>query len=513
MKRHFLTVCAAVFALMVLFPAITARAADNVYAILYADGTLTFQHGNTPESGKTVTKTYAVDLNEVYDYSNLPWLHEQYSVNVVNFADKIRPKDTAYWFCSCSNLKRVDNIQNLDTSNVTSMSWMFSFCSGLTALDVSHFDTANVMSMFCMFNGCSGLTALDVSKFDTANVTDMNFMFSGCSGLTALDVSKFDTANVIRMWAMFSGCSGLTALDVSHFDTANVTNMESMFNGCSGLTALDVSKFDTKNVTSMSYMFRGCSGLTALDVSKFDTAKVTNMQQMFDGCSNLKTIYASDKFTTASVTSDYAMFSGCTSLVGGNGTKYDKSYVDKAYARIDTASAPGYFTAPGTQPTPEPQPETYIITSYAGEGGTVTPDGDTRVRAGDSQKYVMTPNPGYRVQSVRMDGMEIGALSEYTFKNVIRDHSIIVSFERLPRYAITSTVAADGELSVTLDNDSAVTVAVSYFDKRGQFLSADLQSVSANIGKVTFALPFAYKACVALFDSDCRPLCDPVTVR
>ena len=495
MKRHFLTICAALFALMVLFPAITARAADSVYAILYADGTLVFQHGNTPESGKSVTKTYAVDLNAVFAEprtvgtytiytTRIPWYKERESIRVVNFADNISPTATAAWFYECENLEHVDNIQNLDTVNVTAMSFMFDGCRRLTELDVSHFDTTNVTSMSGMFEDCSRLTALDVSHFDTTNVTSMS--------------------------GMFEDCSRLTALDVSHFDTTNVTSMAGMFYKCSGLTALDVSRFNTSNVTSMHSMFYDCSGLTVLDLLRFNTANVASMGDMFVGCSHLKTIYASDKFTTASVTSSSDMFKDCMSLVGNNGTKYDSEHTDKEYARIDGGtSAPGYFTAPGTQP----QPETYIITSYAGEGGSIAPKGDTRVSAGGTQKYVMTPNPGYRVLSVRMDGMEIGALSEYTFENVIRDHSIIVSFEPLPRYAITSTVAADGELSVTLDNSDAVTVAVSYFDKRGQFLSADLQSVSANIGKVTFALPFAYKACVALFDSDCRPLCAPVTVR
>ena len=269
--------------------------ATDVYALLYSDGTLTFQHGDTPESGKSVTKTYKVDLDAVYSEngSYAPWYNERESVRVVKFADKISPKATAYWFFDCRNLQHVDNIRNLDTASVTNMR--------------------------DMFGGCNGLTALDVSHFDTANVTDMASLFSGCSGLTALDVSHFDTANVTYMTSMFGGCNGLTALDVSHFDTANVTDMASLFSGCSGLTALDVSHFDTANVTYMS--------------------------SMFDGCSGLKTIYASEKFTIASVIYGSFMFKDCWSLVGGAGTKYDSGYVDKAYARIDGgASAPGYFT-------------------------------------------------------------------------------------------------------------------------------------------------------------------------
>ena len=373
---------------------------SDIYAVLYSDGELVFQNNDLTDSGRAVTDIYKV---ENYSYENeVPWNGQHDNIIVVTFANKVQPDSTAYWFYDCKKLKYMDNIENLDTANVTSMSCMFSGCSGLMELDVSHFntanvtymtdmfygcgrlttldvsrfdtanvtymtdmfygcsgltvldvsrfDTANVTDMTDMFYGCSGLTALDVSRFDTANVTDMRWMFSGCSGLTALDVFRFDTANVTSMSHMFSGCSGLTALDVSRFNTANVTNMTDMFSGCSGLTALDVSHFDTANVTSMTDMFYGCNGLTALDVSRFNTVNVTDMRWMFYGCSNLKTIYASDKFTTASVPeteyySSKSMFSGCASLIGGAGTKYARAHIDKEYARIDGgADNPGYFT-------------------------------------------------------------------------------------------------------------------------------------------------------------------------
>ena len=370
MKKYFLGVCAALFAFAAALTIGAQAAADNVYAILYDDGTLVFQYGDTADSAKTAVKTYAVNLNAVYDYPDYePWYNERKSVRFVDFADKISPTATAHWFYECENLKRVDNIQNLNTANVTSMYRMFWDCSGLTALDVSNFDTVNVTNMSSMFWGCSGLTALDVSGFDTANVTSMGCMFWGCSGLTALDVSNFDTANVTYMEEMFLGCSGLTALDVSNFDTANVTNMSGMFEGCRGLTTLDVSSFDTANVMWMGHMFQECNVLTALDLSRFDTANVTSMGCMFEGCYKLKTIYASDKFTTASVPErEYEnsrnMFSVCTSLVGGNGTKFNASHTDKEYARIDAPDAPGYFTAKSSV--------TYAVEDESGEASAVT---------------------------------------------------------------------------------------------------------------------------------------------
>ena len=222
---------------------------------------------------------------------------------------------------------------------ITSMSYMFSY-SQATTIDLSNFDTSNVTSMRSMFS-YSQATTLDVSNFDTSNVTTMGQMFES-SQATTLDLSHFDTSKVTNMSYMFWN-SKSTMLDVSNFNTSKVTNMSYMFWN-SKSTMLDVSNFNTSNVTNMSYMFSG-SKATTLDLNNFDTSKVTNMSYMFSSSTNLKTIYVSNKFNTDKVTSSTYMFNGCTKLVGGAGTKYNSSYVDKTYARIDGGTSnPGYFT-------------------------------------------------------------------------------------------------------------------------------------------------------------------------
>ena len=221
--------------------------------------------------------------------------------------------DSSYLFSNFSKLTEIENLNLLDTSQVTSMYQLFQNCSSLPSLDVSNFDTSKVTDMRSMFSSCSKLTSLDVSKFDTSKVTNMSSMFSGCSSLTSLDVSKFDTSNVTDMSSMFNNCSRLTSLDVSNFDTSKVTSMRNMFAGCRSLTSLDVSNFDTSNVTMMNFMFDGCSKLTSLDVSNFDTSKVTWMNFMFDGCSKLTSLDVSN-FDTSKVTSMGYMFAFCSSL-------------------------------------------------------------------------------------------------------------------------------------------------------------------------------------------------------
>ena len=114
------------------------------------------------------------------------------------FLKDIRPRKTTMWFFRLKNLKEISGMQtHLDTSNVTDISYMFYYCSGLTILDVSKFNTKNAINMECMFLGCSGLTLLDVSNFDTSKVTSMYQMFYNCSKLTSLDVSNFADACLV----------------------------------------------------------------------------------------------------------------------------------------------------------------------------------------------------------------------------------------------------------------------------------------------------------------------------
>ena len=185
-------------------------------------------------------------------------------------------------FYNFSKLTEIENINLLDTSNVTDMSHMFQSCIKLTNLDLSSFDTSKVTNMGEMFSGSTRLTILDVSNFDTSQITDMSYMFENCSGLTSLDVSNFDTSNVTNMSYMFKNCSSLTSLDLSNFDTSKITNMSNMFYFCSSLTNLNLSSFNTSKVAIMNNMFFECSRLTSLDVSKFDTSNVTDMSFMFE---------------------------------------------------------------------------------------------------------------------------------------------------------------------------------------------------------------------------------------
>ena len=202
------------------------------------------------------------------------------------------------------------------------------------------FSTYTPTSLFRFFMNLTKLeTITGLEYLNTAKVTDMSYMFSGCSSLTSLDVTHFNTANVTNMSSMFSSCPSLTSLDVTHFNTAKVTDMSYMFCRCLSLTSLDVTYFNTTNVTDMSYMFSRCVALTSLYLTNFNTEKVTDMNNMFSYCRALTTIYASSKFVTTQVSNSSGMFNNCEKLKGEEEWKNDKA-TDKTYAKIEG----GYFS-------------------------------------------------------------------------------------------------------------------------------------------------------------------------
>ena len=306
-------------------------------------------------STDTVTSKVCTYINNkpITSMSYMFYKSQATTLDVSNF-DTSKVTNMSYMFYN-SKATTLD-VSNFNTSNVTYMNSMF-FGSKATTLDVSNFNTSNVTTMNSMFFG-SQATTLDVSNFDTSKVTNMSGMFSDSKAKT-FDLSNFDTSNVTNMGGMFLG-SQATTLDVSNFDTSKVTFMGAMFQG-SQATTLDVSNFDTSNVTNMNDMF-AYSQATTLDVSNFDTSNVTNMSTMFRSALNLKTIYVNNKFNTDKVTYSTNMFSGCTNLVGGAGTKYNSSYVDKTYARIDGGTSnPGYFTDVADKPI---EPESFATDSW-----------------------------------------------------------------------------------------------------------------------------------------------------
>ena len=75
-------------------------------------------------------------------------------------------------------------------------------------------------------------------------------------------------------------------------------------------------------------------------------------------------------------------------------------------------------------------PGSFTIQATAGENGSVTPAGKITVREGQTQVFTFTPNAGYTVDKVLVDGENVGVVTSYTFKYVTKDHTIEVVFAK-----------------------------------------------------------------------------------
>lgn len=169
------------------------------------------------------------------------------------------------------------------------------------------------------------------------------------SAISAVDLGASNTPNTIAYGIRHNNnANAKISLSISGgisipLDTTTNANL---FDSCSKLVYADLKGCNTSSVTDMSEWFIGCAYLEELILTGWNTSSVTNMASMFNACSRLETIYTSSYFITLPTGSYSNMFLGCSNLVGGQGTVYNPSYVDRTYAHQDGGTTnPGYFTS------------------------------------------------------------------------------------------------------------------------------------------------------------------------
>ncbi len=213
---------------------------SRIYVLLYTDNTLGFNITGTPAEGKTIKESW-ITLEGAKKPEDIMYYDYIQEITEVTIEEEINPISTAFWFNDMIKLSSVNNLENINTEDVSST--------------------------------------------------------------------------------------------------------EAMFANNKSLTKLNLENFDTSRVEDMSRMFEGCTNLIYLDLSSFDTKKVTNMSNMFKDASSIKTIYVSRTFDVTGVEESENMFAGAINVVGGQGTIYADTVIDKTYAKIDEgANGAGYFT-------------------------------------------------------------------------------------------------------------------------------------------------------------------------
>jgi hypothetical protein len=92
----------------------------------------------------------------------------------------------------------------------------------------------------------------------------------------------------------------------------------------------------------------------------------------------------------------------------------------------------------------------FTITASAGSGGSISPNGAVTVAQGSSKTFTITPNSGFSISSVTVDGANQGAITSYTFTNVQANHTISAAFQQqVTQFTITASAGTGGSISPT----------------------------------------------------------------
>ncbi len=131
---------------------------------------------------------------------------------------------------------------------------------------------------------------------------------------------------------------------------------------------------------------------------------------------------------TATASSGY-LFKEWQVIEGGVTVSNDNTFTMPAC----NVTVKAIFEAAGGGSTDEPPISVtyHVITASAGEGGAIDPSGEVRVRQGGNKTFAITPEEGYVIADVLVDGESVGAVSAYTFERVTKAHTIAAIFQKV----------------------------------------------------------------------------------
>lgn len=311
---------------------------------------------------------------------------------------ELRPKTMHAWFKGMKNLKTLEGLDWLNTSDVKDMSQLFQGCTSLEMLDLSNF-TVDVTDATQMFQGCTSLTTIFTNGTWKVNYAGHEEMFDDCTNLIgartysegytdgywANSVVGYFTPEPYVLWCTDNQTLYFTSpnykLEVDgEYDGQTITalwkgiaigrsdssdpawradassarrvvfdpsfakqrpcSLSRWFYNYMSLAQIDgLEHLNTSQATEANYMFYYCHELKELDVNTFDMSNVQSANWMFGWCDNLWTIWCDNTWNIPSA--DY-MFSYCRQLKGA--VSYNPAADDGTMANPTT----GYFTATPT---------------------------------------------------------------------------------------------------------------------------------------------------------------------
>ena len=198
---------------------------------------------------------------------------------------------------------------------------LFNGFGGITSIDLSELDTSNVTTMEYMFNECYSLTEIKgIENIDTKNVESLEGTFSNCKALTELDLSNWNVEKVTTTHNLFEDCELLKTINLTNWNTMSLTDASNMFYNCSALTTISgIEQLNTLNVKDISRMFYNCNDLETLNLSNWNVNNVTDFTYLFYRCYNLtnETINTLNNWNINSSATFHQLFKYCKNVDEG----------------------------------------------------------------------------------------------------------------------------------------------------------------------------------------------------
>ena len=398
-------------------------------------------------------------------------------------------------------------------NSVASINSAFVGCTGLTSITIP----SSVTTIDGAFSGCTRLASVTIPN----SVTNIDGAFTGCSKLTSIAIPNKVTS--IGYWT-FQNCTSLTSVILP-------TTMETIgnyaFAGCSSLSSLTIPK----SVTRIgNFAFQECRSLVL--VKSENTAPVNVSANAFKGISSDAILQVPSgtkgKYQTLSGWSTYfkdivegelslkvvVMASGA-GTVSYNGVSFRNAsrtfdFSAGGSATLTFAPDAGYRLASmmvdNVDVTSKVSNNQYIISNIkatttvavtfevipstscsleisVSSGGSVSYGGDTfinetntyTVEKGSSATIMLYPNPGFRLESVKVDGSDVTSKvsnNQYTVEKIMWNTTVVVSFEEIPpSYSLNITASTGGFVSYSGENFTNKTNSYSLEEGRSAALT------------------------------------------
>ena len=229
-------------------------------------------------------------------------------------------------------------------------------------------------------------------------------------------------------FTLFASATGTGAVTWSASGCASVDSNGKVTITGTGEFSITAAVAEDDTYAAASSSITMTAGKKALTITA-DNQTVEQGEKMPDFTYIISGLVEGDTFTNPTITTtakDTATPGKYDILISGgtltNENCYNVSYVDGSLEII--AHSGGGSSGGGSSY------DYYTITASAGTGGSISPSGSVSVREDTDKTFTITPDSGYHISDVLVDGTSVGVVTSYTFENVQNKHTIEAVFAK-----------------------------------------------------------------------------------